>query len=216
MVKILAVDDHALIRKGLKRFFEELTDFKTNVVAVPGCEGFNQLKRKRPDMVILEPHLRGVNGLSFLRQLAKRRPRIPVLIYTDSPPTEMAVRLLKSGADGYLTKDCPWEELVVAVRKILGGHKFISDSVAETLVSHIESVSRAALAEKLSRREREIGGLIVAGISLKEIAAKLSLSQSTVSTYRRRILDKLGIESNAQLVRFAAEIPEAFGRPSSA
>ena len=210
MRRILAIDDHSIIRKGLKRFLEEIVDPKIKVTAVPGREALAQLKRERPDMVILEHHLQGTDGLGLLKELAEQRPPIPVLIFTDSPEEEMALSFFKLGADGYLTKDCPWEELVLGVTKILAGHKFITDSVAERLALNVRSGSRASIAEHLSKREREVASSIIAGKSLKDIASTLSLCQSTVSTYRCRVLDKLGFQNNAELIRFAAENPKLF------
>ena len=205
MSRILVTDDDAVIRKGLKRFLEEEHELKIKVDTCSGQDALAKIKRERPDMVILDPRLSGVDGFGMLEQLAASRPPVPVLVYTHDRSGDLGLMAIRMGAAGYATKDCPWEELVVGVKKILAGRRFLTDSLVERLAAETQHPSAASILQKLPKREAQILRLIVVGHSIKEIASKLLLVSSTVSTYRARLLNKFGFRTNAELVRFATE-----------
>jgi len=205
MIKILVVDDHPIIRKGLKQIIEETYDLIVEEEASNGYEVLEKIQKKNFDVIILDLAIPGINGLDVLKQLKKIKPELPVLILSMYPEEQYAIRVLKAGASGYLTKESAPEELVSAIRKIKNGGKYISSSLAEKLAFNISVDSNKMVHELLSDREFQVMCMIASGKTVSEIADELSLSVKTVSTYRYRILDKMNLNSNAELTHYAFE-----------
>jgi two-component system, NarL family, invasion response regulator UvrY len=203
-MKILIVDDHAIFREGLKRILSD--DFKGATFGDAGnaTEALEQLWKKKWDLVLLDITMHGRTGLDVLKEIRSSASTLPVLILSGHSEEQYAVRVLRAGATGYLTKESASRELSNAVRKLLGGGKYISASLAEQLATEIQS-PQGDLHEKLSNREYQVMLLIAAGKVPKEIGNELSLSAKTISTYRSRILEKLKLRNNAEIMRYVVE-----------
>jgi two-component system, NarL family, invasion response regulator UvrY len=206
MIRILIADDHAIVRKGLKHLLleeypsaliEEVTDAESLILKSVNSEW---------DVVICDLSMPGRSGLDALSQIKQASPKLPVLIISMHPEDQYALRVLKAGASGYIGKDTVHNDLIRAVQTVLLGKKFITPSVAEKLANALNTDNDKSLHEKLSDREFEVFRLLAAGMQVSEIATKLSLSVTTVSTYRSRVLEKLGMKSNADLTRYALEV----------
>lgn len=205
-MNILIADDHTIVRRGLKEILNE--EFKDSEI-IEVSDG-NQLMAKmhgktKFDIVISDLSMPGRGGLDVLKQLKEEFPKQPVLILSIYPEEQYALRVMKAGASGYLTKDSAPDELVKAVKQILNGRKYITASLAEQLVTNINADSNKKLHELLSDREFEVLKLIASGKTVTDIADKLSLSITTISTYRARILEKMNLKNNAELTRYALE-----------
>ncbi|MFP4449072.1 MAG: response regulator [Bacteroidales bacterium] len=205
MIKILLVDDHVIVRKGIKQLLEETTDIQVESEAGTAEEMFKKIRNEHFDIVILDISLPGRSGLDALKQLRKSLPELPVLILSMYPENQYALRVMKSGAAGYLTKESVPEELIKAIKKINRGKKYISANLAEELANFLNGDSRKLPHQKLSDREYEVLLKIAEGKSLTEISKILSLSVKTISTYRSRILKKLNKKTNSDLVRYVME-----------
>lgn len=206
MLRILIADDHAIVRRGLKQLL--LEEYPSAVVAeVDDAEELiNKTLTEKWDIVICDLSMPGRSGLDALRQIKKSSPLLPVLIMSMHPEDQYALRVLKAGASGYLGKDNIHDELIKAIKTSLLGKKYITPSIAEKLVDAIDTDTEKQAHELLSDRELDVFKLLASGKSVSEIAAQLSLSITTVSTYRSRILDKMKIRSNAEMTRYALEM----------
>lgn len=201
-MRILAVDDHEIVREGVKRIFDG-TSIEAEVgEARTGAEALDLVRAQDWDIVILDISLGGRSGVDVLKELKQLRPRLPVLVLSMHSEEQYALRAFKAGAAGYLTKGSPSEELVEAVNKIIKGGKYVTTSLAEKLIVMPLDSARPPH-EMLSDREYEVLCLIASGKSVGEIAEELSLSDKTISTYRARLLEKMGMKSNADLTRYA-------------
>ena len=203
MPRILVADDHAIVRKGLKQVLSETPDLVVSDEASNGEEVLDKVRREVFDLVILDISMPGRGGLDTLKQLQVEWPRLPVLILSMHPEEQYALRVLRAGASGYLTKESIPEELVTAIRKIIAGRKYVSLSLAEKWAHHLSNEKSKSLHESLSDREHHVFCMIGKGQTVSEIASDLYLSPKTVSTYRSRVLKKLGLKNNAELVRYA-------------
>ena len=203
MIKILIADDHAIVRKGLKQILEEMPGKVSSDEATNGQEVLQKIWDDNYDMVLLDISMPGNSGLDILKQLKSEQPDLKILILSMHPEEQYAIRALKAGASGYLTKESTPNELVKAIRKISAGKKYVSASLAETIASHLDVMSEKPLHEILSDREFEVMRNIASGKTVKEIAGELSLSVKTISTYRARILEKMKMKNNAQLTYYA-------------
>jgi DNA-binding NarL/FixJ family response regulator len=203
MIKILIADDHAIVRKGLKQILEEMPGKVLSDEARNGQEVLQKIWDDNYDMVLLDISMPGNSGLDILKQLKSEWPDLKILILSMHPEEQYAIRALKAGASGYLTKESTPHELVKAIRKISTGKKYVSASLAERIASHLEVMSEKPLHEILSDREFEVMRKIASGKTVKEIAEELSLSVKTISTYRARILEKMKMKNNAQLTYYA-------------
>ena len=203
MIKILIADDHAIVRKGLKQILEEMPGKVSSDEARNGQEVLQKTWDDNYDMVLLDISMPGNSGLDILKQLKSEQPDLKILILSMHPEEQYAIRALKAGASGYLTKESTPNELVKAIRKISAGKKYVSASLAETIASHLDVMSEKPLHEILSDREFEVMRNIASGKTVKEIAGELSLSVKTISTYRARILEKMKMKNNAQLTYYA-------------
>lgn len=205
MIEVLIADDHVLIREGLKKILNSEPDMHVAGEASNVVELFAALERLAVSVILLDITMPGESGLDALKELRQRHPDLPVLILSFHPEHRFAVRALKGGAAGYLTKESAAEEVVQAVRKISGGGKYVSSSLAELLATELDSGSSKPLHETLSDREFQVLRLIAAGKKSSDIAEELSVSVNTVNTYRMRILEKMRMESNVDLSRYAVE-----------
>lgn len=203
MTRILIADDHAILRKGLRRILLEMDEGYEADEASNGHEVLEKIRKRDYDLILLDISMPGLNGLDALKQIKAENPKLPVLILTMHPEEQYALRALKAGASGYLTKESVPEELMNAIRKILRGGKYLSNSLAERLAFAIDEKTEKLPHERLSDREYQVFCLIASGKGLTEIAEAMSLSVKTISTYRSRILDKMKMKSNAELIHYA-------------
>jgi two-component system invasion response regulator UvrY len=205
MIKILVADDHPIVRQGLKQILSEYPDMTVADEAGNGKEVLSKVAKKDYDIVLLDISMPGRNGLDILKELKSKKPKLPVLVLSIYPEDQYAVRVLKLGASGYLTKESVPEELVAAIRKVARGRKYVSNYLAEKLASDLEINAEKPLHENLSDREYQVMFMIASGKRLKEISEELSLSIKTISTYRSRIMDKMKMKNNAELIRYALQ-----------
>jgi len=216
-MKILLTDDHAVVRHGLKQILADEFKKATFGEARNAQETLELAAQGSWDLVVLDVTMPGRSGLEVLRELRKSRPEVPVLVLSIHPEDQLAVRVLKLGAAGYMTKESAAEELVGAVKRVLAGGRFVSAPLAEKLAASLASDSLMAPQDLLSGREFQVLRLLAAGKRVGEIALELCLSVKTISTYRGRILGKMDLRNNAELMHYAMQhplvevIPEVFG-----
>jgi two-component system invasion response regulator UvrY len=204
-MRVLIADDHAVFRRGLRDTLAEAFSKVTFGEAKTAQETIELVRRQDWDVVILDISMPGKSGLDILDDLRRLRPKLPVLLLTMHPEQQYARRALKAGAAGYLTKDGVPEELKEAIKKIVAGGRYVSATLAEKLAVDLKDGADLPLHELLSDREFQVLRMIASGKTVKEIAEGLSLSVKTVSTYRGRILEKTGMKTNADLIRYALE-----------
>ncbi len=204
MIRVITVDDHPVVRRGLTQIIAAEQDMQVVGEAENAREALRVIRQTACDAVVLDITLPDTSGLDVLSQLKSERPTLPVLIMSIHEEEQYALRVLISGASGYLMKNSIPEDLIKAIRKITSGGKYISPSLAERLVSGLAS-SGESPHEKLSDREFQIMCLIASGKSLKEIGEALCISGKTVSSYRARILEKMNMSTNADLTRYVLE-----------
>ena len=202
-MKILIADDHTIFREGLKHILTEYPDMIVADEARNGREVLDKIWNNDYDMVLLDISMPGMTGLEALKQLKNDRPKLPVLVLSMHPEEQYAVRALRAGASGYLTKESAPDELMTAIRKISQGRKYITSSLAERLAQEMEADSEKPLHDVLSDREYQVLRMIAEGKTVKHIAEELSLSIKTVSTYRTRIMEKMKMKTNAELMHYA-------------
>lgn len=202
MAKVLIADDHAIIRRGLQQILAEEHDLEVSEAEGPH-EVIRMVRQQAWDIVLLDLDMPGKSGLDVLKELKQARPKLPVLILSMHPEDQFAVRTLRAGAAGYMTKAAAPDELVKAVRKTLKGGRYISETVADKLAVNLDADTEKPPHESLSDREYQVICLIASGKTVGEIAEELSLSVPTVSTYRTRILEKMGMKTNAELTHYA-------------
>jgi DNA-binding NarL/FixJ family response regulator len=202
-MRILIADDHAVVRRGLKQILAEAFARSVFGEATNSQETLERVWKEPWDIVILDLTMPGRSGLDVLKEIKKERPKLPVIILSMHPEDQFAVRLLKAGASGYMTKESAPEELVGAVKKAVAGGRYVSPTLAEKLASLIVHDSQTAPHESLSDREFLILRMIASGKPVSAIARDLSLSVKTVSTYRARLLEKMSMSNNSELVHYA-------------
>lgn len=202
-MKILIADDHEVVRQGLKQILAEAFGPLTTGEAGTAAEALEQVDREAWDLVLLDISMPGRNGMEALADLKRACPGLPVLVLSMFSEEEYAVRALRAGASGYLSKQSLGQELVVAVKKVLDGGRYVSPGQAELLAANLDPHAPTPPHERLSVREYEVMKLLATGRSVKEIAAELSLGDKTVFTYRARLLEKLGLKSDVEIARYA-------------
>ena len=205
MKKIIIADDHTIVRKGLIQIlYDGIHDIKITEVS-NGNDLIKEVRANKFDIAISDLSMPGKNGMEALKQLKEEFPKLPVLILSMHPEDQYALRVIKAGASGYLTKDSAPDEMIKAVTQILNGRKYITASLAERLAENIGIDSQGALHETLSDREFDVMKLIASGKTVSEIADILSLGVTTISTYRARILEKMNMKTNAELTHYAID-----------
>ncbi|MCK4911926.1 MAG: response regulator transcription factor [Thermodesulfovibrionales bacterium] len=204
-MKILIADDHHLLRCGIRSILEEMPEIESVSEASNGNEAIKATREQDFDLLLLDISMPGKDGLDTLKQLRYENPDIRILMLTMHPEDRYAIRTLKSGASGYLKKDCSPEELKKAVREVMATGKYISPSLAFTLAQSIDATSAKSPQELLSDRELQVMRLLASARTLNEIAEELNISAKTVTTYKGRILEKLNLRNSAELIRYAIE-----------
>lgn len=202
MITILIADDHAVVREGIKRILGDTQDIQVTAEAENGREAIEKLKANRVDIVLLDVSMPETNTVELLQQIKERYPKLPVLILSMLPEDQYAIRMLKAGASGYLTKASAADQLISAIRKVAAGGRYVSLALAEKLAFELNNGNGRPPHELLSEREYQVLCLIGAGKQIKEIADELSLSVKTVSTYRTRMLEKMSMNNNAELIHY--------------
>lgn len=202
MIRVLIADDHPIVRKGLRELVAGEPDMTVAAESGNGLEVLRLIASEPFDMVLLDISMPGISGLEILQRVRPAQPNLPILVLSGFPETELAVRTLRAGASGYLNKEMAPEELVAAIRLVNSGRKYVSPAVAELLAS---SVSRGGSPahDLLSDREYQVMILLAKGRTVSEIASEISLSVKTISTYRARILEKMDLKNNAELMLYA-------------
>ena len=204
MIRILVADDHAVVREGLKRILAETSDMVVAGEASTGQEALVQMDAQSWDVVLLDISMPDGSGLDVLKQIVRNHPETSVLVLSVHPEDQYALRVLKAGASGYLTKESAPDQLVQAIRHIASGRRYLSPYLSRKLVSNSGRAHEGAPHERLSDREFQIMRLIVSGKYPKQIANDLRLSVRTIGTYRDRILKKMTLKSNAEIIHYAA------------
>lgn len=205
MIRLLIADDHPIVREGLKRIIAECSDMTVTAEAGDSSEALERSKTHPADVILLDVSMPGIGFLETLHRLKINRPAIRVLVLSMHSEEHYALRALKAGAAGYLTKDHTPDELAHAIRHVYQGKKYVTSSLAETLVTQHDSDATKPPHEVLSDREYEVLCRLAKGKTISEIATALMLSPKTVSTYRARILEKMRLANNADLVRYALD-----------
>jgi DNA-binding NarL/FixJ family response regulator len=205
MIKILVADDHPMIRRGIKQAITDEADMKVVGEAQTAQQILDLVRTIEWDVVILDVSMPGRNGLEVLKEIKREHPTLPVLILSMHPEEQFAMRAVRAGASGYLTKEVSPEELLAAIRKVCSGGKYLTLSLAERLVEELAAASDRISHENLSDREYEILRFLAEGKTVSQIAERLFLSVKTVSTYRMRILEKMNLKNNAEIIRYAVQ-----------
>ncbi len=204
-VEVLLADDHAMIRKGLRNIIDDTDDMVVTGEASNGNAVLEMLRGHHYDVAVLDMTMPGRNGLELIKLAKAEAPKLPLLVFTMHQEEQYAVRAIRAGAAGYLTKDADGDVLLAAIRKVAAGGVYLSPRVAELLATDVARTQQAQPHTLLSNREFEVFSRIVRGVSLTAIADELSLSIKTVSTHKSHILDKLGLDNQVDLVRYAIE-----------
>jgi two-component system, NarL family, invasion response regulator UvrY len=202
-MKILIADDHSIVREGLKHYVRTLEEVELVDEAVNGNEAWVKIRDTRYDLVILDVSMPGMSGLDVLRNLKERNIKTHVLILSVHPQEQYAIHAFRLGASGYLSKDSAFEELTLAIKKIASGGRYVTSAFAEKFAFNGYNPGINKLHEKLSEREFQVMVLLAKGKSVMEIAKGIYISDKTVSTYRARILEKMGMKKNAELTMYA-------------
>jgi DNA-binding NarL/FixJ family response regulator len=205
VIRVLLADDHAIVRAGLKEILADTGDITVAGEAIDGQEVMARIRGQDYDVAVLDMSMPGRSGIELIKQVKDEKPKLRILVLTMHSEEQYAVRALKAGASGYLTKDSAAEQLVAAIRKIAAGGAYVSPETAERLALGASPRAEAAPHTLLSDREFQVLQLIAGGQSVGEIARRLALSVKTVSTHKTRILQKMGLANQAQLIRYALE-----------
>jgi len=205
MIQILVADDHAIVREGLKQILGEVSDMAVRAEAASGQEALAKVRADRFDVVLLDISMPGRSGLEILKEIKAEQPHLPVLILSMHAEEQYAVRALRAGASGYLTKASAPDELIGAIRKVSCGRKYVSASLAEKLAGELDVDTKRPPHEALSDREYQVMLMLASGKAVKEIAAELCLSVKTISTYRARVMEKMNMKKNAELTLYAVQ-----------
>jgi len=202
MIRVLLVEDHAIVRAGLRQLFALADDVEVAGEAATGQQLLALLRRETVDLVLLDMGLPGIAGADLITRVRAHHPALPVLVLSMHNEPPIARRALKAGAGGYVTKDCEPEVLLAAVRKVAAGGRFIDPALAEEMAFEQLAPSAERPHEQLTDREFQILGLLVRGLSVNNVAEQLAISSKTVSTHKARLMQKMGLHSNAELVRY--------------
>jgi two-component system, NarL family, invasion response regulator UvrY len=205
MIKIIIADDHPIVRAGMKQIIAEASDLLVADEAGDGHKLLSKIRKENFDVVVLDITMPQMNGLDVLKQLKIEKPKLPVIILSIHPEDQYALRVLKAGAAGYVTKASAPDELINAIRKVYRGGKYISPAIAEKLAFQLDSNFEEMPHEALSDREYQVLCMLASGKTVTEMADELALSVKTISTYRARILEKMDMKNNAELIHYAVQ-----------
>lgn len=203
MIRVVIADDHTILREGLRQLLSSAGDMQVVADAADGHEVMARVRSNEFDVLLMDMSMPGKSGIDLIKQVKSEKPKLRILILSMHEEPQYAVRAIKAGASGYVTKDSATSQLVTAIRKVAGGGAFITAEVAEQVALGAMPDAEGRPHERLSDREFEVFQLLVAGVSVTEIAARLNLSGKTVSTHKARLMEKLGIDNQADLVRYA-------------
>lgn len=205
-IRILIVDDHAIVREGLRRILDASSDMVVVGEAADGIEALHMIEGAcQPDVVLVDISMPGMSGIDLISRIRAEHARLPVLVLSMHKEEQFAVRALKMGAAGYLTKDCAPEHLSQAIHRVVAGGKYITPAVADALANAVIPSAMETPHKLLSNREFQVFRMLASGSSINDIAHQLCLSANTVSTHKRRLMNKLGLDNNASLVRYAVK-----------
>jgi DNA-binding NarL/FixJ family response regulator len=202
-IRLLVADDHAVVRRGLRHILATAPDIAVAAEAGTGAEVLERLRAGQFDVVLMDVTMPGTNAVDLIERIRAEHPNAAILVHSMHAEAPVASRMLKAGAAGYITKDSEPEQLLAALRKVAAGGRYIAAGVAERMVFSDDAPGGKPLHELLSARESQVLGLLAAGKGIKEIARDLRLSPKTASTYKARIMEKLKVESDAELFRYA-------------
>lgn len=205
MIRIGIVDDQVLIREGVKKVLQRISDMKVIAETDNISQLFRLIANSDIHVLVLDISIPGHGGPDVLSEVRRRWPQLPILVLSMHPEKTFALRALKAGVSGYITKSCSAEELVRAIRKVVSGGRYISPAAAELLATEPGMPGAERLHERLSNREFQIMRMIAAGRTVGQMSTDISLSTNTINTYRARVLEKMGMRSNAELIRYAVE-----------
>lgn len=203
MIRVLIADDHPIVRQGVQKIIDATSDMRVHGEAIDAPQTLDRACRQPFDVVLLDLSMPGADGLDLLKEIRRQRPQLHVLVLTMHSEEQFAVRALKAGASGYLTKEAVPEELVRAIRTIVAGRRYLSASLSERLAASLVDGAPGAPHERLSDREYQVFRRIAAGRASRDISVELGLSVKTVATYRSRVLEKMSMKTNADLVSYA-------------
>ncbi|MES2474234.1 MAG: response regulator transcription factor [Verrucomicrobiota bacterium] len=204
-MKVLIVDDHALVRRGMISLLKEHFEEVESAEAANAREGLEAVMRESWDVAVVDISMPGRSGLELVQEMRRERPTMPILVVSSQAEEDYALRALKSGASGYVSKQSASDILVTAVQRVLAGRRFISPALAERLAGAVSGDAPVTSHDSLSNRELQVLQLIASGQTIKEISSDLALSEKTVATYRSRISEKMGLSSNVDLTRYAMQ-----------
>jgi DNA-binding NarL/FixJ family response regulator len=205
MIRLVIADDHAIVRGGLKQIFALIPDFEVVGEATNGSEVMDCLRQEPFDLLLLDMNMPGISGADLITRVKAHQAELPILVLSMHNEPQVAARALKAGANGYITKDCEPEILMAAIRKVAARGKYIDPDLAEKMVFDVTSSADKPPHSQLSGRELEVLRLLITGLGVNDIATQLSISNKTVSTHKVRLMEKLGITSMADLMRYAME-----------
>lgn len=203
MINLLLVDDHELVRTGLKRILEDQCDMKVIGEASTGEEAIRFVRQEKPDVVIMDVNMPGIGGLETTRKLKHIHPDVKIIVVTVHVDEPYPTRMLEAGATGYLTKGCAVDEIVQAIRAVLRGERYLGADIAQALALNMLPGGKRSPFEKLSQREMQVMLMVTQGHSIQDISDRLCLSPKTVSTYRYRLYEKLGVDNDVELTHLA-------------
>jgi len=203
MINVMLVDDHDLVRKGIRRLLDDTQGIKVVAEATDGEQAISQVRMQAPDVILMDISMPGIGGLEATRKITRVSPDMKVIIVTIHDDDPFPARLLEAGAAGYITKGCDIDEIIVAIQSVYSGNQYITPGVAQKLALSLVNKRGKSLLEELTQREVQVMLMVVKGESNREISEKLCLSPKTTSTYRGRLFDKLGVDNDVELTRFA-------------
>jgi two-component system invasion response regulator UvrY len=203
MINVMLVDDHDLVRKGIRRLLDDRSGIKVIAEATDGEQAIRQVRKQKPDVILMDISMPGIGGLEATRKITQRSPDMKVIVVTVHDDDPFPARLLEAGAAGYLTKGCDIDEIIQAIRAVYSGNQYITPGVAQKLALSFVNNRGKSLLEELTPREIQVMLMVVQGESNREISEKLCLSPKTISTYRGRLFEKLRVENNVELTHFA-------------
>jgi two-component system invasion response regulator UvrY len=203
MINVMLVDDHDLVRKGIRRLLDDTQGIKVIAEATDGEQAISQVRMQKPDVILMDISMPGIGGLEATRKITRVSPDMKVIIVTIHDDDPFPARLLEAGAAGYITKGCDIDEIIVAIQSVYSGNQYITPGVAQKLALSLVNKRGKSLLEELTQREVQVMLMVVKGESNREISEKLCLSPKTTSTYRGRLFEKLGVDNDVELTRFA-------------